>query len=139
VILHVNFEEIRALASGADLVMETGDRSGAVAAPPEAIASAEALRPLLTGDLSIVTLADQRRVRDAVAAICDHLRDRMESKVIEFSPGHDEAVDLYFDYAHAVTVLDRVDRLGTQMNAMLEMMTGGSVTNISAESITFPD
>jgi hypothetical protein len=139
VILYVNFEEIRALASGADLVVATGEQSGAVAAPSEAVAKAEALRPRLNGDLSIATLAEQRRVREAVATICDHLRDRLESKVIEFSPGHEEAVDLYFDYAHTVTVLDRLDRIGNEMNAMIEVMTGSKVTDTSAETITFPD
>jgi hypothetical protein len=139
VILYVNFEEIRALASGADLVVATSEQSGAVAAPSEAVAKAEALRPRLSGDMSIRTLAEQRRVRGAVAAICDHLRERLETKVIEFSPGHEEAVDLYFDYAHAVTVLDRLDRLGNEMNAMIEVMTGTKVTDASAETITFPD
>jgi hypothetical protein len=141
VILYMNFEELRALTSGAELVRDasTWDRGGAVAAPSKALAQTEALRSRLTGDISIVTLAEQRRVRDAVALICEHLRDRLESKVIEFNPGHDEAVDLYFDYAHSVTVLDRLDRLGAEMTAMVEVISGQQVTAGLAETLTFPD
>jgi len=141
VILYVNFEEIQALDAGAELVRTAGseDTGGAVAAPPVALAEIEALRARLDGDLSIETLADQRRVRKAVSAICDHLRERLESKVIEFNPGHDEAVNLYFDYAHAVTVLDRLDRLGAEMAAMIEVMTDGAATVSVVERIAFPD
>jgi hypothetical protein len=141
VILHVNYEEIRALGTGADLIRDAGqDGSGsAVAAPSAAVARAEALRARLTGDLEIATLAEQRSVREAVAAICEHLRERLETTVIEFSPGHDQAVDLYFDYAHALTVLDRVDRLGVEMTAMIEVITGSQVTEADANRITFPD
>jgi hypothetical protein len=141
VILHVNFEEIRALVSGAELVLATsrGERHGAVAAPSAALAETEALATRLTGDVTLDTLADQRRFRSAISLICEHLRDRLESKVIEFNPGHEEAVDLYFDYAHAVTVLDRLDRIGSEMTAMIEVMTGEGVTDLSAATVTFPD
>jgi hypothetical protein len=138
VILQVNYEELRALSSGAELVFAAGrgDQGGAVAAPPESVAQIEALQSRLTGDLSIASMADHRRVRGAMSAICDHLRERLESKVIEFNPGHEEAVDLHFDYAHAVTVLDRLDRLGTEMRLMIEVMTERPEI---ADSITFPD
>jgi hypothetical protein len=140
VILHVNFEELRALSSGVELVREagSGDRDGAVAAPSAAVAQTEVLRSRLDGDFAIDTLAEQRRVRGAVSTICDHLRERLESKVIEFNPGHEEAVDLYFDYAHTVTVLDRLDRLGAEMTAMIEVMTGQGVSEQAAETISFP-
>jgi hypothetical protein len=141
VIVPINYEEIRALDAGAELIRCAGqeESGGCVAAPSAAMAHAESLRARLTGDLDILTLGDQRRVRLAVSAICDQLRERLETTVIEFSPGHDQAVDLYFDYAHALTVLDRVDRLGAEMSAMIEVMTGGAVTDEDAERITFPD
>jgi hypothetical protein len=140
VILHVNYEEIRALDSGAELIRRAGygGSEGAVAAPSAAVTEIEALRSRLGSDLQIETLAEQRRVRTAVSAICDHLRDRLETTVIEFSPGHEQAVDLYFDYAHAVTVLDRVDRLGSEMKAIIEVMTGEAVSAEAAETISFP-
>jgi len=141
VIVPINYEEIRALDAGAELIRSAGqeESGGCVAAPSAAMAHAESLRARLTGDLEIVTLADQRRVRLAVAAICEQLRDGLETTVIEFSPAHELAVDLYFDYAHAVTVLDRVDRLGAEMTAIIEVMTGAAVTDEDAERITFPD
>lgn len=141
-ILHVNFEELQALDMGAQLIRSagSGESDSAIAAPSAAVAETEALRAQLTGDMSIETLAEQRRVRSTVSVICQHLRERLESKVIEFNPGHEEAVDLYFDYAHAVTVLDRLDRLGAEMSAMIEVMMGTpAVTAEAAASITFPD
>jgi hypothetical protein len=142
VILHVNFEELQALDMGAQLVRSAGsaDSYSAIAAPSAAVAETEAFRAQLTGDISIETLAEQRQLRNTVSAICQHLRERLESKVIEFNPGHEEAVDLYFDYAHTVTVLDRLDRLGAEMSAMIEVMTGTAlVSTEAAASITFPD
>lgn len=140
-ILHVNYEEIRALDSGAESIRAAGSdgSEGAVAAPSAVVAETDALRSRLDGGLTIETLAEQRRVHAAVAAICEHLRERLESTVLEFSPGHEQAIDLYFDYAHALTVLDRVDRLGAEMKAMIEVMTGGPVTVGTAAAISFPD
>lgn len=140
-ILHVNFEEVRALSSGADLVLAAGDteRDGAVAAPSEALAEAEALRHQLAGDLSIDTLAQQRRLRSAVSLICDHLGDRLKGKVVEQSPGHEESIYLYFDYGHVLTVLHRLDHVGAEMTAMIEVMIGEPVTDEAAATISFPD
>lgn len=140
-ILHMDFEEVQALSSGVELVLAAlhSETGSAVIAPPEALADAESLRPRLTGDLSIDTLAEQRRIRRAVALVCDHLRERLESKVIEYSPGHEDAVHLYFDYAHVLTVLDRLDRMGAEMSAMIEVMTGRPVTDAAAATITFPN
>ncbi len=142
-ILQCNFEEIRALAAGAELVfahVPAGERS-AVAAPAEAEAAThiEQLLPRLTGDLSIQSLADQQRVRIAVAAICETLHDRLEARVLEHHPAHEEAVANYFDYAHVRTVLHRLDGIGAEMNAMIELMTGAPATAESARTITFPD
>jgi hypothetical protein len=142
VILNVNFEELRALSVGMDLVLgavHTG-MTGAVAAPAEALADAEALRPRLAGgDLSIETLSEQRRVRSAVSLVCDHLRERLHTTVVEHSPGHEEAVFLYFEYGHTLTVLDKLDRMGEEMTALIELMTGNAVTDETAAAITFPD
>jgi hypothetical protein len=141
VILNVNFEELRALAAGMDIVLGAvhADAHGGVAAPTEAMAHAEALRPRLTGDLSIATLAEQRRVRSAVALVSENLRERLEDTVIQHSPGHEEAVFLYFDYGHTLTVLDKLDRMGEKMQAMIEVMTGECVSAHSLVEINFPD
>jgi len=142
VILHCNFEELRALGAGAELILEAErhrGHGGAVAAPAEAIALVDALRARLGGDLSIETLAEQRRVRGAVALITESLRGRFEGSVIEYHPGHEEAVAGYFDFGHALGVLHRLDVMGAKMNALIEVMTGAAATDADAETIAFPD
>lgn len=140
-ILHCNFEELQALSSGAELVLSGsyGTAGGAVAAPSEAVAYVELLRPHLTGDIGIATLAEQRRHREAVALICDNLRMRLEGEVVEHDPSHEEAVNLYFDYGYAIRVLDRLDQMGAEMAAMIELMTGEAPTDRAAANVNFPD
>lgn len=139
-ILTFSYEELRALAVGADLLLSRWDLSspGLIAAPPESLAEVELLRLRLTGPLSIDTLSEQRSLRGAVAMICDDLHDRMEAKVIEYHPAHEEAVALYFDYAHTFSVLARLDQIGAEMSAMIELMTGESPSKESS-AIAFPD
>ena len=140
-ILNCNFEELQALVSGADLLLAgAGDPSqSAVVAPAEALAEVELLRPRLNGSLSIDTLARQQSVRGAVAAICEELHDRLEEKVVEYHPAHEEAVLLYFDYAHAIAVLSRLDEMGAEMRGLIELMTGSPPTTATAAGVTFPD
>lgn len=141
VILSFNFEELRALASGADLLLsEPYSVSGsAVAAPAEALMQVEILRGRLTGDISVATLAQQRAIRSAVGLIRDGLHERLEAAVLEYHPAHEEPVALYFDYAHSVTVLRRLDEMGSEMNAMIELITGTPADPATAASVTFPD
>ena len=138
-ILHCNFEELRALASGGEAVVTAAEASStsAVSAPAEGVANVELLLPRLTGDFSIDTLDEQRRVRSAVGLICDDLRTRMDQKVIDFNPAHEEAVALYFEYAHSRSVLHRVDQIGAEMTGIIDLITGGHPE--LGGSITFPD
>ena len=140
-ILHCNFEELRALASGAELLLMEYQSSapGYIVAPSVAATDVERLRPRLRESLSIVTLAEQRSVRKAVGAICEELHERLEEKVLQFHPAHEEAVSLYFDYAHAFGVLNRLDEMGIEMAGIIELMTGGPVTDGAATTVTFPD
>jgi hypothetical protein len=141
VILNCNFEELRALSSGADLARQANAAvsDALVVAPSEALPHIDRLQPRLTSSLSIHTLAEQQSVRLAIAAICENLHDRLEAKVLEFHPAHEEAVALYFDYAHAFAVLNRLDEMGVEMKAMIELMTGAPATAETATSVTFPD
>jgi hypothetical protein len=141
VILNCNFEELRALAAGAELLLQEPDTGfrGAVAAPPESLAQVALLQPRLTSSLSIGNLAEQRSVRRAVAAICQNLHDRMDEKVLEHHPAHEDAVALYFDYAHAFGVLSRLDEMGSEMTAMIELITGAEADEQSARTVSFPD
>jgi hypothetical protein len=136
VILHCNFEELRALSSAIELMASEAGRYGAaVAAPPEGMAKVEKLLPRLNGDVSIDTLDDQRHVREAVGILVADLLRRLDDKVLEFHPAHEEAVALYFDYAHGRTVLSRLDRMGAQMEAIIDLIAGDR----SAAGLSFPD
>jgi hypothetical protein len=142
-ILHCNFEELQALGAGVELVLDMerhrAQGESAVAAPAATIAQVEALRTRLGGDLSIETLADQRRVRSAVALITETLRERLEGRVIEFHPAHEEAVANYFDFGHTLAVLHRLDVMGAEMSALIELMTGETPTEDEARTISFAD
>lgn len=140
-ILSFNFEELRALETGADLFLEEQlhTSAGPIAAPSEARAEVERLRPRLAAAISISTLADQRTLRKAVAAIAGDLHERMEETVLRYHPAHEEAVSLYFDYAHVFGVLTRLDEMGTEMSALIELMTGGPISDEAARAVTFPD
>lgn len=134
-ILNVNYEELRALATGAELLL-MGDRQPGV--PVAVRAQVERLVPRLVGDVEIETLAEQRDVRGAVAAISEFLHSQMDSKVLEHHPAHEEAVSFYFDYAHTIAVLSRLDEMGTEMSAIIELTTGHPATPDSAEGFVFP-
>lgn len=134
-ILHCNFEELRALASASEvIVMDAHARSGGVAAPPEELGMVEQLLPRLTGDMSIETLDDQRRVHGAISFIVEELHRRLDDQIITTSPGSEEALNLYFDYGHSRTVLHRLNLMGTEMAAIIDLIAGGN-----AAGITFPD
>ncbi|HEX2091415.1 MAG TPA: hypothetical protein VHG28_03395 [Longimicrobiaceae bacterium] len=140
-ILHCNFEELRALAYGAEMVLsgQPVASGAAVAAPAEAIALVEQLLPRLTGDISLTTLAEHHQVRGAISVICEGFQERLDDRILEFHPGHEEAVATYFDYAYSRTVLHRVDQIGAEMDAIIELITGAPPTIETAASITFPD
>lgn len=139
-LLICNFEELQALSTGADLLMEGSSGTvGAVAAPPQAVAQVAMLQARLTSSLEIATLDEQRWVREAVAAICQELHERMDEKVLEFHPAHEEAVAYYFDYAHAYGVLHRIDDMGAEMTAMIELMTGEAPSPTAARDVNFSE
>lgn len=140
-ILTCNYEELQALNAGAELILHgSGDADGgAVAAPAEALAHVALLQPRLTGPIAIETLEEQRSAQKAVEAICENLHDRMDEKVVEFHPAHEEAVALYFDYAHAYSVLRRLNEMGVQMTGLIELMTGETPTQETARELSFPD
>jgi len=138
VILHCNFEELRALTSASELIVgDAYGQPGAVAAPPEGLVMVEHLLPRLTGDVSIETLDDQRRVRKAVDYICGELHRRLDDQIIETNPANEEAVALYFDYGHSRTVLYRLEQMGAEMEAIVDLISGSNPA--AASTVTFPD
>ena len=139
-ILHCTFEELSALSAGAERVLaEAGSGTTVVVAPPEVIADVEALLPRLSGDLSLATLAEQQSIARAVTYVVAELKQRMDVSIIEEHAASEYAVGAYFDYAHALSVQDRVVRLGAEMSAIIEVMTGRAPTAETAKTFEFPD
>jgi len=141
VILHFNYEEIQALRAGARAYLgEAGDPSpAAILAPSETRARVEALLPRLVGDLSFETLTELLVVQGAVATVVESLRVQMESMVLATHAADEDAVSAYFDFAHGLTVLHRIDEMAEEMEAMIELVTGDTPTAEAARTFRFPD
>jgi hypothetical protein len=140
VIVYCNFEELTALKSGARQVLDGyAPEHGMIAAPPEERERVAALVPHLGGDFSATTLAEQRSLLHAVTIIVQMLRIEMESMVAANHPAHEVAVSAYFDFAHAFSVQSRLYEAGLEMEALVELVTGGPVTDDIARDFAFPD
>ena len=137
-ILHCSFEELSALTDGIERVLTEADRGG-VAAPPDVLPDLEALAPRLTGDLDLETLAEQVSVDRAIEHLLDRAHERMDTTVLEQHPAAESAVQAYFDYAHILTVADRVRRIGAEMRALIELMTGEPPSEETAGSFSFEE
>lgn len=139
-ILHCSFEEIQALRAGARAVLDErpGNRC-AVGAPRSGRRAVEALLPHLDGDLAFHTLAELRGVAGAVGAIVDCLRVEMDAFVVATHPAHEGAVAAYFDFAHALSVLGRLREMGAEMEALIEVVTGGPPDDVTSREFVFPD
>ncbi len=139
-IVHCNFEELTALKAGARQVLDGYvPEQGIIAAPPEEREQVAALMPRLGGDFSVTTLAEQRSLLHAVAIIVGILRIEMESVVTANHPAHEVAVSAYFDFAHAFSVQARLYEVGWEMEALVELVNGGPVTEELARDFVFPD
>jgi hypothetical protein len=140
VLLRCNFEEVTALNHGAHAILSReGEEAWVVTAPPGSRSAVEALIPRLDGDLEVETLADQQEVALAISTIVDFLRDEMETSVLAMHPADEGAVAAYFDFAHALTVQGRVEEVGREMAAVIELVTGQQPTPEMVFTFQFPD
>jgi len=140
VILHVNFEELTALRSGGRVLLDREDEGeGFVLAPCEERSRVESLLPQLEGDLSVSTLHDLRDVQSGVQTIVESLRLEMEVAVVAMHAADEGAVAAYFDFAHALTVAHRLDEMASEMEALIELVTGSPATDETSRSFQFPD
>jgi hypothetical protein len=137
-ILHCSFEELTALNAGVERLLAEADKGG-VAAPPDVLPDLEALAPRLTGDLDLQTLAEQASIERAVGHLLAEARERMDATILEQHPAAEGAVQAYFDYAHTLTVADRLRRIGDEMRALIELMTGEPPSEETASSFSFED
>lgn len=139
-ILHFNYEELTALRAGAEVYLDHGaTEGGPVLAPAEERVHVEALLPLLDGDVSLSTLEEVRNVQAAVGAITAMLQTEMEALILATHPAGEQAVIAYFDFAHVFTVGHRLDELASEMEALIELVTGDRPTSESARTFRFPD
>ncbi len=140
-LVRCTFEELNALHTGAEQTLLAAACGGGVgvAAPPRELAEVEALLSRDTDDILLDTLARQRQVARALQLIVDTLRDRVDATILEQYVGAEDAVIAFFDYAHVLTIWDRVRRAGEEMEGVIELMTGSPATPETAASITFPD
>ena len=137
-ILYCNFEELSALAAGLARALESaGAGAHPVAAPPRAIADIESLIPRVSAELTLTSLAEHASVRRAVAHVLDEARARVDAAVLEQHPAAEDAVLAYFDFAHVLTVLDRLDRVGQEMAALVEVITGQPASSDVAQRFSF--
>lgn len=139
-ILYLSFEELSSLRSGTDRVLEADAHAGAgIAAPPQVIADLEQLAPLLTGDITVSTLEQQRRLRGAVAHLLHDTRLQMERFILDQHAAAESAVAAYFDYAHLLAVLRQLDRMREEMAAMVQILTGDDPESEAARRFCFPE
>jgi hypothetical protein len=140
VILHFNFEELTALRSGARVFLDREEPGhGSVLAPSEGRDTVEAFLPRLDGDISLSTLAEVKAVGAAVTAIVESLRVEMETLVVTTHAADEGSVAAYFDFAHAFTIAHRLREMASEMEALIELVTGTPPTAETARSFQFPD
>lgn len=138
VILYCSFEELAAATAGGNRLLSAATATDQpVIAPPEAHADLEFMLPQLTGDIEIATLHEQRRLRRALAYLNADLAARMDHLIISQHPAAEDTVLAYFDYAHVRGLLDRVDAIGTEMEAIIELATGAAPDDNAARTFTF--
>ena len=139
-ILHCTYEELSALSAGGERVLaEAGSGVSVIVAPPEVIADVEALLPRLTGDVSITSVAQQQSIARAVSFIVAELKQRMDAMIVETHPADEYAVGAYFDYAHAVSIQERVARAGAEMQAIAQLVLGEGAPPEAIRTFVIPD
>ncbi len=137
-ILHCSYEELTAIDTAIDRVFEALDNGG-VAAPPEVLPALEALSPRLTGDLSVDSLEEANQIQRALEFLLVDARERVDDFILRENPSSESAIRAFFEYAHVLTVLDRLRHISDEMRALIDLMTGGAPTDEAARRFSFDD
>lgn len=139
-ILYLSFEELAALGSCAERLLLANTVSGhGIAAPPQLVEDVEQFSHRLTGDIPIESLEDQRTLQLVVRNLLDRSRTTMDEAVIVQHAAAEEAVASYFEYAHVLTVSNRLAAIGEEMAALVQLMTGEDPDSESARRFSFPE
>jgi hypothetical protein len=137
-ILYCNFEELAAISAGGHrLVGEAAGSDHPVIAPPQGLADLELLLPRLVGDIEIPTLHDLRSVQRALAFLIVDLGVRMDEAIISQHAAAEDAVLAYFDYAHVRSTLARIEQMGAEMEAIIELATGAPADDVVSRNFSF--
>jgi hypothetical protein len=140
VILYLSFEELSALSAEAERVLAANGVAGhGIAAPPQFLAELEHFAQLLVGDVHVETLEQQRSMRRVVDVLLERCRVRMDRFVTEQHPAAESAVAAYFDYAHVLTASNRLDVIGTEMTALVQVLTDEDPESDTARRFSFPE
>ncbi len=139
VIVTCSYEELNALRSGADGLLDPGPSAGAADTPNTTRVALEFLLTRISGDLSLSTLAEQMEAEHAVQVIVGHFRSEMELYVLSAHPAAEASVAAYFDFAHALTVLERIRVAGEEMRILVEVVTGTPADGGTIRTFVFPD
>jgi hypothetical protein len=139
-ILYLSFEELTALSAEAERVLATSESAGyGIAAPPAFLAEVEQFAQLLVGDVTVDNLEQQRSMRRVVDYLLDRCRVRMDRVVVDQHAAAENAVAAYFDYAHVLTARHRLDGIGAEMTALVDILTGESADSERGRRFEFPD
>jgi len=137
-ILHCSFEELTALDAAIERVL-VAVNSGGVAAPPDVLPDLESLAPRLDGDLSVDSLEDLSSIQRAIEFLLEEARERTDTLILGEYAEAESAILSYFEYAHLLTVLERVRHIGAEMRGLIELMTGQPPTDEAAQTFSFED
>lgn len=139
-ILYLSFEELSALSAEAERVLAASAAAGyGIAAPPKVLAEIEQFAQLLVGDVAIETIEQQRTMRRVVTYLLDRCRERMERVVLEQHAAAESVVAAYFEYAHVLTASRRLDMIGDEMAALVQVMTGDDPESDAGRRFAFPE
>lgn len=138
-ILHLSYEEIVALRAGADRVLTAAGAGAGVVAPPAIVADLESFNAELRGDVAVGSLAEHARLRRVLVLLRDDLNEQLAETILMSHPAAEEAVAAYFDFAHVLTTLNRLDIIGVEMRALVEVLTGDAPDSDAGRRFSFPD
>jgi hypothetical protein len=139
-ILYLSFEELAALAACAETALAPGPAPGhGVAAPSRIQYEIEQFALRLDGDVAIETLTDHERIQRVISHLLDDARARVDEAILLEHAAAESAVAAYFTFAHVLAVHDRLIRIGEEMAALAELMTGDDPESESARRFRFPE
>jgi hypothetical protein len=139
-ILYLSFEELAALGSSVEQVLVANAASShGIAAPPQLLAEVEQFSQRLTGDMAFATLEDQRGAQLVVKHLLAGSLARMDEAVIMQHAAAETAVAAYFEYAHILGVHNRLQAMGNEMAAIVQLMTGEDPESETGRRFSFPE